>query len=234
MKRLKVCTIFSPSHLLFYKKFMNSYPYQEGVELVVNYLPQECTGEYECKDFYKPMARKVDFIIKQLKTLQTDEYLMYTDCDVVFYKPFRDDIIKCLECSSCDMLFQHDGISLCAGLFIARRSDSVIQFFEAVKEATKQYNNDQTALNMLIRSFPVQFGVLPDRYYTFGTRNARIEGGVQRWEPDITDFFVPNDIILHHANWTSGEENKLKLISKVKEMIETNKTRDLSFVQATS
>lgn len=214
--RLKVCTFFSESHKAFYKHFMNTFPYEENVDLIIRYLPQECSGSYNQDNWNLTMKKKVGFIVEYLNTLSEDEYLVHSDVDVVFYKPFKDSLTSLLQKEDVDILFQNDGCALCMGFFTCKKTDELVSLMKYIYDNLTSFENDQVALNSLIGRTKIKFGVLPDTYYSFGSCN-----GHKRWTPETPeDFFVPKDIIIHHANWTTGVENKLKLIEAVRKKVD--------------
>ena len=213
--KIKLCTFFSDSHRQFYKLFMNSFPYEDGVDLVVRYLPQDCSGTYNADSWNVTMRKKVGFIVDYLSTLQDDELLIHSDIDIVFYKPFKDDILNLMKTSARDILFQNDGCALCMGFFVCNNNPKVLELMKYIHSNLEKYENDQVALNMLIPSWGVGYSVLPPRYYSFGPLNQ-----LNNWTPDRQEkTVVPSDIIMHHANWTVGVENKLALIKQVESIV---------------
>lgn len=215
---IKFCTFFSESHKVFYKLFMNSFPYENDVDLIVRYLPQECSGNYNQDDWNLTMKKKVKFIVDYLSTLKDGEYLIHSDIDVVFYKPFKNNILDLIKTSNNDILFQNDGCALCMGFFVCNNNPEILKLMTYIYENLDNFENDQVALNVLIRNTNIKFGVLPLNYYCFGPLNK-----MNNWNPNYKEeIFVPSDIILHHANWTIGVENKLKLIQTIKKKLNEN------------
>lgn len=195
---------------------MNTFPYDEDVDLIVRYMPQECDGNFDVwsDDWMKTMYRKVQYIIDYLDELKNGELLIHADIDIVFYKPFAKDLRKLMCDSKDDIMFQNDGSALCMGFFVVRKSDEIVKLFNTVYERMKDYKHDQDAMNQIIPTSSIQYGTLPARYFSYGPLN-----GLKRWTPEYTHINVPHDIVIHHANWTVGVENKLKLIQQVKEII---------------
>ena len=60
----------------------------------------------------------------------------------------------------------------------------------------------------------IKFDLLPKEFFTYGVFN---NGEWDYPENNIIDFKIPSDIIFHHANWTIGIDNKLKLLNFVKD-----------------
>lgn len=215
---IKFCTFFTQTHKTLYKEFMNSFPYEEGVDLIIRYLPQDSDGIYESKTWNKTMYKKMVYIVDYLENLKENEYFIHSDIDIVFYRKFRDDIINLLETSGKEILFQNDALELCMGFFICKKNQNIIDLMKYIRDNLEKFQQDQQALNLLISKTQIKYGVLPQRYYNYGPNN-----GIQRWDPAIHNFFVPNDIIMHHANWVVGVDNKIKLIKRTREIYKNQK-----------
>lgn len=215
--KIKACTFFSDSHLRLYKTFMNSYPMHTDVDLVIRYGSQTGDGKYKehDPDFKTQVRKKLELVLETLECLGDEELLFFFDIDIIFYRSFYEDIVNLFTSQNKDMLIQTDGPVLCSGQFITRRSDATLVFFQDMLEKMDNYSHDQDALNKLLPNSQVTYGVLPDRYYSYGAWN-----GHRRWNGE-TDFYVPDDIVTHHLNWTVGVDNKVKLGQVVRDMIAT-------------
>jgi hypothetical protein len=213
---IKFCTFFSKSHTALYKEFMNSFPYEEDVDLIIRYMPQESDGIYESETWNKTMYKKIAYIVDYLKSMNENDLFIHSDIDIRFYRNFKDDIIKILEHSGKDILFQNDGYELCMGFFVCKRNEKIIKMMEYVRDNLNKYPQDQKAVNVLLPQTSIKYGKLPERYYNYGPYN-----GFKRWKSGVTDFYVPQDIILHHANWTVGVEDKINIINIVKNIHNT-------------
>ena len=179
------------------------------------------------------MVEKIIWIIDNID-INDSSPMVFTDCDVQFFRDLEFDI------SEHDILFQHDYHNnfnyswfpgetnklgqypnYCAGFFICRQSEKVKKFFQDVKDnLIKNLNgtlHDQTMMNkMIIDGYDLNHGILDSNlYWTVGfSTNGEVWNG--------QDINVPNSIIMHHANFTIGINNKTKLMSLVRDKI-TNK-----------
>jgi len=63
-------------------------------------------------------------------------------------------------------------------------------------------------LNSIINNYPIKYKRLSHKFFSYG----QLDRGV--WNSE--DFNFPDNIILLHANWTIGVDNKIKLIEKLK------------------
>ena len=216
MSNLKIITFYSDSHLEIYNNFfLSSYnKFLSENELIAKKIEQiSKTGEYKSEGFDYTMIEKINLIIENID-LNDNRILVYSDCDVQFFSNLEFDLMDN------DISFQQDGSpnNLCAGFFIAKQNQSVLNFFNDVKETLiKNLNgkiHDQTIINNLFNSGynKIKKTILPhDKYWTVAYSEIR---GL--WD-GIQDFKIPNDLIVHHANFTIGIKNKLNLLKLVKE-----------------
>ena len=198
---------------------MNTYPYEEGTDLIIRYMPQECSGNYGewDKDWMRTMKRKIQYIIDYLYEIKDGELMVHADIDIAFYRSFRNDLKQLMSQSGNDIMFQNDGPTLCMGFFVVKKSKTTVELFNKVCEKMGGYAHDQEAMNALVGVSSVKYDRLPPRYYSFGALN-----GHRRWDPSCKHIIVPKDIIMHHANWTVGIDNKLELIRRVKHVVDNS------------
>lgn len=214
---MKLCTFFSESHRCFLKRFVNSFSFEPGMDLVIRNIPQLCSGNILEKDWMKAMEKKIDYVIECLETAKDGEIVIHSDCDVQFFKPFSNDIVKHLQ--KCDIVFQNDYAGkMCAGFFAAKNHKVVRSLFKTVKMKMHEHQNDQYAMNhyipLYVNQHGLSVGTLPEKYFTYGMYN-------KQWTERIGDnFIIPNDIMMHHANWVVGVDDKLKLMDIVKQKVE--------------
>jgi hypothetical protein len=165
------------------------------------------------------MLEKIKLIIDNID-LSDEEPLVYADCDVQFFEDLE------FEMGENDILFQNDYSinNYCGGFFIAKQNKEVLNFFITVKEKFIQSMNgkihDQNIINDLFREGydKIKKSMLPnEKYWTvaFSTKG-------ELWNGQKID--VPSEIILHHANFTVGINNKLLLLEEVRRI---KKVKDL-------
>lgn len=218
---MKFLTFYTDSHKEIYENFfLDSYKkYLSNTHILIPYKLQQIskTGIYETSGFDLTMLEKVR-IIKQNIELGSSDLLVYSDCDVQFFDNFDVDL------GEYDILFQDDhspkDTGYCAGFFIAKQNQSVLDFFDVVeKELSSNLDgiiHDQTIISKLIREGydKIIYGKLPtNEFWTIAnSTNGEVWIG--------QDFSVPPQIIMHHANWTVGLSNKISLLQKVKFKVE--------------
>jgi len=181
--------------------------------LIVKKIPQVCqSGDFASNGFDLAMLEKIKFIIENIN-INENNLLVFSDCDVQFFNDLEfimDDY---------DILFQKDYFenNYCAGFFVSKQNIKVLNFFEKVKNSLIESLNgkidDQFIINKLLNSNTnlVKSGFLPnDKYWTVAnSTNGKV------WNGEKID--TPNNLIMHHANFTIGVENKIKLLNLVKE-----------------
>jgi hypothetical protein len=212
----KLITFYSETHEVLYGLFhvtLKNINKEQKYDLRTKKIDQiSPTGEYESPGFDLAMLEKISWIIKNID-VNDPNYLIFSDCDVQFFRDIDEDL------GDYDIKFQEDLGSYCAGFFIAKQNNTVLEFFKYVYEALKMNLNgvihDQTMINYILNNnaFPgIKVGMLPrDKYWTV----ANINGG-KRWEPGDIITEVPTNIVMHHANFTVGISNKINLIAEVR------------------
>jgi hypothetical protein len=206
---MKVYTFFTDSHKIFIDTFVKSFPFESDFDLEIKYFPQECpSAKYRTDGWKKTMKRKIEYILHSLKETPMNEYFIHSDIDIQFFKNIKSDIVSIIETSGKDILFQNDFVALCMGFFICKKNTKTINFFNKVLNQLDNFVDDQVAVNTLIKSSDLNYGVLPENYYTIGPRFGTWNGN-----PNIE---VPKNLLMHHANWTEGIENKIKLLELIK------------------
>jgi hypothetical protein len=232
---MKFITFYSESHKNIFEIFLESFEkhLKPNHELKIKKINQiSPTGNFNSQGFDLTMMEKINWIIENIDT-NSNENLVFSDCDVQFFDDFTIDL------SDNDILFQHDfsnfdfswfpdgkkGISnypnYCAGFFICKQTEKVKNFFIEVKKTFLNHMNgylhDQIVINKLIsENYNINHGILNSNL--FWTVAFSTNGNV--WNGQ--EINVPSTVIMHHANFTIGVENKIKLMNKVKQKIQKN------------
>ena len=218
---MKIYTLFSNSHSdLLYQYFIPSlFKVEDNIDLVIRKLPQLCsTGVYGQDGWFETMLMKVEFhILSCIENMGST--FIYSDCDVQFLQPFIDLVKE--EIQDYDLACQNDihpygdRPTYCAGFFICKASETSLAFFKKIlsdmlaKREFPQYN-DQSALNENLHM--LKHKILSNRFYTIAQTTNLL------WAENY-NIKIPSDIVVHHANWTHGVSNKMKLLNFIKEKI---------------
>ena len=202
---MKIFSCYTRTHQRFLDQhFKPSIP--KGMRLVMKRFPQvTATGSFAEEGAAKTFAKKVELVIEACRTER--EPFVYSDCDVRFYGPVEKDLLA--QLGDHDIAFQDDGEGgACAGFFIVKPSPHMHQFFRDVLARARGVRSDQDAMNEILEHSGIRWTMLSRRYYTVGQ-----EG--HHWTPGM-EVHPPRDILVHHANWTVGVENKLALLRLVR------------------
>ena len=211
----KLLTFYSKTHKVLYDNFfIPSYEkyISNEYKLITKKIDQVCTsGEFASIGFDYVMLQKIKFIIDNID-INDEDPLIFSDCDVQFFSNLNFNL------SDYDILFQHDFYpnARCAGLFVCKQNKKILSFFQLIeKNLTNNLNkgtDDQGIINRLLDSgySEIKSGLLPnEEWWTVGMIT---NGSV--WNGQFVQ--IPKNIKVHHANFTIGVNNKIKLMELVK------------------
>lgn len=205
---MKIYTIYSDSHEVLYNDyFLKTLPNE--FDLISTKIPQECqTGDFYNDGWNRTCYRKVELFIKACEDNMGENFI-FSDVDIQFFGNIKDILLE--ELGDYDIACQNDTSNIyCSGFFICNANERTLNMFKRMKD---NYNKeDQTSLNQEIYLSKSKF--LSRKFFTIGHITNSIWNG--------QDVEIPKDILVHHANWTIGINNKIKLLNIVKEKI-TNK-----------
>jgi hypothetical protein len=209
-------TLYTESHRpLIENWFLPSI--QDKVTVHVYYLPQECpTGKYKEEGWKKTTTKKVEIIIDAIKR-HKGSWFIYSDVDIQFFQPVAQEIESMLN--EYDLVIQQDTPkgSACSGFFGCRANDKMLEVWERVLVCmNKTEHSDQAALNYVLRhckDLNVRWRLLPEAYFGAGLFTGKY------WHPNML-LTVPENIKMHHANWTGGIENKIKQLMLVWRLVQ--------------
>jgi len=213
---MKIYTILSPSHqFLFDQFFLQSLKkYEPRAELVVIDQEQICeSGNYYAAGWKESMEQKIDTYLKAVNS--QDDFFIWSDVDIEFHDKFIDQCIH--ELGDRDIAFQEGiGGEYCAGFFICKINSNTRKFFEILKAKYQEYTCDQNAINSNINLVNAKF--LSHKFLNISFQHRQWNG---------QGFIINQPITMFHANYTVGLQHKIMLLSKVREMIDTLKVKQL-------
>jgi hypothetical protein len=210
---MKIHAFYTPSHApLIAEHFLPTAVRIFG-ENNVSCRPSTNTpqGSYGSPEFNECCLEKVHRNIKICES--ASDPIVLSDVDVRFYGDVPSDLKEYSEKHDHDAYFQWDGPSgHCTGFVFVRRPKPYAQLLRRVSEVmlSNPRLEDQQALKHLIvrGEHRLSFGILPTcKYWTDGTKG-------RAWEPG-DPLRPPNELLMHHGNWTSGVDNKMRLLSAV-------------------
>ena len=198
---MKIYTAYSDSHKgMFEQFFLPTVP--KEFDLKIEVFPQECpSGTFYEKGWGTTCRRKIDLFVRACEE-NMGTHFVFADADLQFFGNCKDVLLE--ELGEKDFACQNDVICACSGFFIAKGNQKVLDMFHRM--GTHYEAEDQTSLNRNLHM--VDWKMLSHRFFTI----AMVTGN--RWYGQ--DVEIPKDILVHHANWTTGVDNKIKLLEFVK------------------
>jgi len=215
---MKVYTHYSDSHKEIYNDFFiqSLRKIYSKSELKIRTLYHEQTtaeGRFMSPGWLEAMNYKISVILTAIDECRGN-WFIFSDCDVQFFSPFLDDIKDALE--NQDIVCQEDRGTLCAGFFACQATDKTKLLWEQIKINFRALVNDQAALNYYKPS--IKSSTLDkNKYYTVGNFFEN-PNGTFVWD-NVTNIVPPKNILVHHANYVEGTNNKLKLLKMIKNNI---------------
>ena len=222
---VKTITISTPKHSAMLNAMKAEFHSKCRGDLYVYDLLDSYEGEFGTSDFFEVMLFKVRSIIDSLKQLTNDDYMIYLDGDIHIRRDIVTEMTKEIRRKGADIMLQSDDGYPCAGMFICKCGDKMLNLFLNVldlllnnREHYTALNTDQTALYdaMINPKNEISYRFLSRRFTTYG--NLRRDKNAQ-WHIGSERFRLPPDLVAFHANFTVGIENKealLKIVRNVK------------------
>ncbi len=216
---MNIYTHYSDSHKELYEDYFKKslrdlYSKDELVIRAAYHEQTTSAGTFMEAGWLESMKYKLQVILQAIEENKND-YFIFADTDIVFYKPFVEDLLQ--EIKDCDIACQEDCGSLCAGFFIARGNKENKKLFTHIYNNFTQMVNDQVALNHF--KDMVRYKLLDtNKYYTIGNFFNN-KDGTHKWD-GVTNIIPPKEIKIHHANYVVGVADKIKLIDLIRKNYE--------------
>ena len=212
---MKIYTVYSSSYVdLHTNYFLSSLP--TDVTLQAKELPQDSpSGKCWSEGYDITEHKKIKYFKEACETNKGD-IIICCDADIQFFGNIVETLIT--ELGDYDLACQDDGfypaeahrLPLCAGFMVVRCNDRTIDLF------TKMDENFVTDSQLMLNTYRdvCQYKLLSNKFFSVGQVL-----GWRGWSGQKT-FTIPNPILVHHANYTFGFDNKKKLLDIVKERVE--------------
>ena len=206
--------LFTPSHrLLTERYFVPTLP--PDVDLHLRYVESEGAGRIQDESWRRAILWKVELIVEAIER-HAGGCFAYSDVDAQFFGSFAAWFHRALEHH--DLAFQPDapGPALCAGFFFCRANPITHAFWSEVLQqvrATDAREDDQSVAQRLAgQKAGLRSCCLPPIFYGGGTMTGR------NWNPG-DKLRLPRGVVMHHANFTLGVENKVRQLDHVRELV---------------
>jgi len=210
---MRMYTMFTESHRrLLYDYFLPSLIPGEYL-LTVEQFPQIGDGTFGTPGFVETLRFTFDVLLGAVYANYGDVFV-FSDCDVQFFGLTKNTLKEAV--ADCDVAIQADrNGSLCTGFFACKANDTMEMVFKKCAEAMRtgcledgtplphKRLGDQAAINAYKHLFK---WTLLDANQFWSPR--------QSWKPG-SELNVPGNMLMHHANWTVGVDNKAAMLRQV-------------------
>ena len=228
--KIRLYAFYTPSHAVLKDRFFLP-SIQDDFEIIMREEKQTCSSaQFMNNGWTKTTIKKVDLIIDAILE-NWGSVFIFSDVDIQFFAPIKDLLLSLIQDN--DIIMQKNCPSgvLCTGFFMCRANDKTLQLWQDVKKIMKKNpsQSDQISLNQCIKrcrkknSYNVTWDYLPDIFFGAGTLIA-YPGYL--WHPGKT-LPIPDDIVMHHANWTRGVKNKIAQLKYVKKHVEKKNPKQI-------
>ncbi len=201
---MNIYTTYSNTHKVFLPWFNSIKLVESNLTPVYTEIEQKCpTGEFASEGWNDATKQKLENLI-DITNSDNDDFFVFSDVDVQFFKPVWELGKRALE--NHDIVFQNDYYGAqCTGFFYCRINDKTKSLFQEALKIHHSHRDDQTSIQAALKLVSgLKHALLPKEYFTYGMYFDHWHGQDQ--------FFVPKNMVLHHANWVMGVENKVKLL----------------------
>jgi hypothetical protein len=221
---MKIYTAYSESHEKFLPWFNTIKDVDPDIEISHYKLPQDCeTAEFKHSGWNQVTGKKLQRMVEIFDEDSSDDSFIFSDIDVQFFSSVSKLSSKALK--NHDIVFQNDYYGFeCTGFFYCKKTKETKRMFEKALEIIKTYGDqsvdgpggDQEAIqtSLKIHNSTVRRAFLPPQFFTFGMF-------YDHWKGQAS-FPLPKGIVMHHANWVIGVDNKIKLLQAVRNNYNNN------------
>jgi hypothetical protein len=217
---MKLYCFFTPSHRKFYEEWLLPSA-QSEYEICPHEHPNQIshTAEYAREGWRETQYEKVNYWISSIKE-NFGDVIVCSDVDVQFLKESSSFLLNSL--GDADFAFQRnsEGGTLCSGFFVCRCGPKAVQFFKRIKAQLARVlgipgGGEQYEMRDLLKGDWCKNEIK----YKYLDRNKIWNPGSAYEDPK--ELNIPQEILVHHANWVHGEEKKIDQLTYVKSIAES-------------
>lgn len=234
---MRLYTLVTPSHEALYQQWLVG-SLQDPYTCIAERAPQLCPkSQYKSPGWCATVRQKIGYI-RQIISRGEDDVFIFCDADIQCFRPMDAEVHAAI--ASADLVLQRNthGCEVCTGFMICRSNPRTLAFWQCVQETMERHPSfgDQDSVNYLLHPWQWRWEQLKHkcRLPLYRRRTGGVHGPTglrwqyvpdtfwsprgQLWEPGDT-LNPPQDIILHHANWTFGISNKAAQLAYVRSLM---------------
>ena len=227
-EKIKLYALYTPSHEVLKDKFFLP-SIQDDFEIICEFSEQTCPSvKFMEEGWTQTTIKKVDLILRAIQE-NWGSIFIFSDVDIQFFCPIKKAILKLMKGKDIVMQKNNPEGVLCTGFFACRANEKTLQLWTDVKKMMQQnsLNSDQNSFNHCIKRhnktnpYNVVWDYLPKTFFGAGTLTGFL------WYPGML-LPIPKNIMMHHANWTKGINNKIAQLIYVRSEVMRRRKRVLS------
>lgn len=221
-QKIKLYYCYTPSHKSLKENWLVP-SLQDDYDLVGELYEQTCpSAKFLEPGWTKTTIKKILLIIRAVHENWGNVFI-YSDVDIQFFQPTQDIILPLMATNDLVIQKRHPIGGVCNGFFACRANEKTLTLWEQVHnymQANPTISDDDTLNRFIYDANPlnITWQYLPTTFFSGGILTGK------RWEPG-TALHVPEEIVLHHANWTVGIPNKIEQLKHVREIVEKRRNR---------
>lgn len=219
-EKIKLYAIYTPSHrILKDTYFLPSI--QDDFDITCEPVEQKCSSaRFMDAGWTETTTAKVDLIIRAIHENWGNVFI-FSDVDIQFFCPIQETLLLLMKDN--DLIIQKNSPNgvLCSGFFACKANEKTLGLWTDVKKIMEKdaSKSDQISLNQCIKRhskknpYDLKWDYLPNTFFGGGTLTGH------EWLPG-KKLPIPANIMMHHANWTKGIQNKIAQLKYVKHSVE--------------
>lgn len=204
---------YTPSHEVFFKEWFEPSASKEYTLFPKKHSDQISKTATYAEDGWRETQYKKVLYWKKAVEDNMGDLIVCSDVDIQFLNNSKDFLSKAIKGS--DIAFQQNqkGGPICSGFFICRCSLKTLNFFDIISKRLKKImhkpgGGEQYQMWKLLNEDWYDFDIVKlshDRIWTPGFKYKNLE-----------DLNIPHEILIHHANFSEGIDNKIDQLDYVK------------------
>ncbi|MGB8366889.1 MAG: putative nucleotide-diphospho-sugar transferase [Candidatus Babeliales bacterium] len=226
-EKMKLYALYTPSHTILKNEwFLPSIKKHDDFDLIIESHEQTCSSaSFMSTGWTSTTIKKIELIIRAIEE-NWGKVFIFSDVDIQFFAPIQKKIEKLIK--NKDMVVQKNQPNgqLCSGFFACRGNEKTLQLWQDAYQlmVKNEKISDQAALNQCLRGkhktnrYNLVWDYLPVTFFGAGTLTGC------GWKPN-KKLPIPKNIVLHHANWTKGIENKIAQLKYVHKIVKERKNK---------
>ncbi len=215
---MKLYCFYTPSHAVFYKNWFKPTASQEFEVIPYEYPEQISKSSEYAKDGWRETQYNKVLHWKKAVEDNMGDIIVCADVDIQFLRNCKKFLSSAL--GDHDIAFQQNkkGGPICSGFFVCRCSLKTHNFFDIVSKRLKKIMHEPGGGEQ----YQMQ-KLLSEKWYENHLSVLKLSHD-RIWNPganyeELNEIFVPEEIMIHHSNWTEGLNNKLEQLEYVKSIV---------------